>query len=507
MKRVLTKLCFASGRSSDPQSPTPDSWLHSLKLYLQPRILTILILGFVSGLPLALTLGTLTAWLATEGISKTTIGLFAVVGTPYSIKFLWSHAVDHLPIPLLTRWFGKRRSWILLSQFAIIAVLMALGGTDPTHETFAMAVLACLVALCSATQDIAIDAYRVEILEESEQGMGAAALVFGYRVGMLVSGAGALILANYISWEMTYSIMASLMLIGVAVTLIAKEPKHPEIKALKQHIQWNAFLGWFFTGSFLVLAWFHYQVIPQATSLSYFDFAYRLFWVCSLVAIFILLGIVVTTLTRKSIKNTTLDPFLEIMQRPGWLWILLFVVLFKFGDAFAGVMTNPFLIDIGFSTAAIGSMSKSFGFVATMLGVFYGGYLVNRVGILPALWISGLCQMFSNLIFILQAYVGPDIWVLGLTTTVENVAGGMGTAAFVAYLSSLCNLSYTATQYALLSSLAATGRTWLSASSGWFVDQLGWIEFFVLSTFIAIPGLLLLWFMMKRMSFARVVDG
>lgn len=415
----------------------------SVSMYCKPRILAIAFLGFSSGLPLALTLSTLSVWLTDSGVDKTTIGLFAIIGTPYALKFLWSPLIDGTSLPLLTQWLGRRRAWMIFSQLLLIIAIIGLGTSHPAHHPFITALWALAVAFTSATQDIVIDAYRVEILEEREQGAGAALIVFGARIGLLVSGAGALLLADHISWHLVYYAMAGCIGVGIITVLLVGEPKNHRLSEL--------------------------ETMTGSTAKNF----------------------------ERWLLHHVVDPFLDFIKRPDWAVILLFVVCYKLGDAFAGVMTNPFLIEVGFSKTEIAAIVKSFGLVATLLGAFIGGSMVHKWGIVPSLWVCGILQMLSNLMFALQAYIGHDIYVLSFTIGVENLSGGMGTAAFVAYLSSLCNISYTATQYALLSSLTAVGRTWISASAGWTVVQLNWIGFFIFSTFLALPGLLLLIWMVR----------
>lgn len=402
----------------------------AIAVYSHPRIIAIAFLGFVSGLPLALTASTLGIWLTEEGISKTAIGLFAVIGTPYVIKFLWAPLTDHMHIPFFTRVLGRRRGWIIFSQLLLMISLVALGTSNPSENPLNTAFLALLVAIASATQDIVIDAYRVEILSDEQQGAGAAAIVFGYRIGMFLSSAGALVLATYFGWFLTYCIMSSAMLIGVVTAVISGEPEMEKISRAEN------FAHWF--------------------------------------------------------SRAVIEPFSNFMSRQSWVLILVFIILYKLGDAFAGVMTGPFLIDIGFSKIEIATIVKTYGLAATLAGVFLGGSIVARYGMIKSLWVCGILQMVSNLMFVLQAYAGYDSGLLIITISFENLAGGMGTAAFVAYISKLCNIKYTATQYALFSSLAAAGRTWLSSSSGYFVDLYGWVNFFLISTAIAMPGILLL---------------
>jgi PAT family beta-lactamase induction signal transducer AmpG len=445
---------------------TPDApikpWLRSALVYRDRRVLSILFLGFSSGLPLALTFGTLSIWLAEVGVSKTTIGLFALVGTPYTFKFLWAPLVDRLPIPFLTGWLGRRRGWAITTQLALMVTIFGLGSTDPAVDPGITAVLVLLVAFCSASQDIVVDAYRVEILEERQYGAGAAMIVLGYRIGMLVSGAGALYLAACFGWFATYGVMAALISVGIATILFNPEPERQEtLESLRLEKKISDYL----------------RAKPQLCGKR----ARFLAW----------------------LYGTVINPFAEFMSRRGWHLILLFILLYKFGDALAGVMTNPFLVELGFSKIDIANISKAFGLAATIVGGVMGGIMVRRLGIMKSLFLCGILQMLSNLVFLLQAIVGHDRHILILAISIENLSGGMGTAAFIAYLSSLCNVAYTATQYALLSSFMAFGRTLLSSSGGWLADQMNWVSFFLLTTVAALPGLVLLVWMTKHFTVGK----
>ena len=413
-------------------------WWEACRVYTDPRVLAVLFLGFSSGLPLLLTLGTLSIWLAESGISKTAIGLFALVGVPYSFKFLWAPFMDRLTLPWLTQRFGRRRGWALATQALLMVSVLGLGQCDPLANPELLAVWALVVTFASASQDIVIDAYRVEILEERQYGAGAATYVGGYRLGMLVAGAGALYLAEAIPWSAVYAVMAALVLVGIGTVLVNPEP----------------------------------ESAPMAGGR--------------------------TDTPALWLREAVIAPFAEFALRRDWLVILVFVALYKFGDSLAGVMANPFYIEIGFSKAKIANISKLFGLLATLAGTFLGGVLMVRRGIMWSLLVCGLLQMFSNLLFAVQAVVGHDLAMLTLTIGVENLAGGMGTAAFAAYLSALCNFQYTATQYALLSSFMAFARTTLSASGGWMADHADWTTFFILTTLAAIPGLLLWWWLHRR---------
>ena len=416
-------------------------WREAAAVYFERRLIIVFAMGFASGLPLALSAGTLAIWLTEAGVSLTAIGLFAAVGTPYSVKFFWAPLIDRLPLPLLGPLLGRRRSWMVLIQLLLMAAIAGLGLTRPEEAPLLTALCALLVAFLSSSQDIVIDAYRIEILTPEQQGAGAAATQAGYRIGMIMSGAGALFLAHSgLAWSIVYAVMAVLLVAGLVVALRAPEPQ-------------------------------------AAAAPSAGGFARRL-------------------------RDMVADPFAEFFARNGVqaaLLILVFILLYKLGDAFAGVMANPFYVRIGFSLGEIAAVSKIFGVIATLAGVVLGGVVVARYGVLRSLFGCGLLQMFSNLMFSAQAAIGPDVGFLALTIGIENLSGGMGSAAFVAYLSLLCNTTYTGTQYALFSSFMAVGRTWLSASSGWFADQTDWVTFFIISTVIALPGLVMAIWMVRRL--------
>ena len=437
-------------------------WLASFTVYREPRIIALVFLGFSSGLPLGLTGQTLAAWLTEEGLSLGAIGLFAAVGTPYALKFLWAPVMDRAPLGPITRRFGRRRGWLLVTQAVLIAATLGLAASNPVDNIGLTALLAVSVAFASASQDIVVDAYRVEVLAERQLAAGAAAVVFGYRLAMLVSSAGSLYLASFISWPATYTIMAALVLIGVATVLVNPEPKRittDDYRARSAQLD-----DWLAARPGLA-----HRARPAL------DFLYT--------------GVVA--------------PFAEFVTRPGWIVVLAFVMFYKFGDSLAGVMTTPFLLQIGFTKIEIANVAKLYGFWATLIGLGLGGWLMNAAGLYRSLWICGVLQLLSNLMFAVQAMAGTDLALLAVTIGFENLAGGMGTAVFVAYLSSLCNLSYTATQYALVSSFMAVARTWLSSSAGYLADWVGWVDFFLLTTVAAVPGLLLLWLLTRQKATTR----
>lgn len=416
------------------------SWLTSIRdgvtIYGDRRIILIFIMGIASGLPLLLTLSTLSFWLRKEGVDLTTIGIFAAVGTPYSIKFLWAPAIDRLPFPFLTKQLGQRRGWAIAIQIALTIAIASLGFTDPASNPYLTGLVAMAIAFFSASQDIVIDALRIELLKDDEQGAGAAATQGGYRVGMLVAGAGALLLSDYFDWSLVFIMVAAFMPFGMLAVLLAKEPDAPSRTASRD------------------------------------------------IKSFLLDGVVA--------------PFLDFLKRPAPWAILIFVLLYKFGDAIGGTMTNPFYADMGFSGTEIGLVSKTAGFVATMLGVVVGGSMVRAIGLVPALITGGILQAATNVLFAWLAISGPDTTILATAVWSDNFTGGLGSAAFVAYLSALCNRDFTATQYALLTAFMAFGRTLLSTPSGWLAEQMGWAEFFIATAFLAVPGLLLIAYLSRH---------
>ena len=434
----------ATPEAADRAAPVRPSWTDTLSVYLKPRVLVILFLGFSSGLPLALSGSTLLVWMAESGVNIRTIGLFALVGTPYTIKFLWAPIIDGLDIPVLSRRFGRRRAWLLVSQFLLIAAIVFLGASDPAKSAFIVALGALLVATASATQDIVVDAFRVESLDESEQAAGMASYVAAYRIGMLASTAGALFLVSGLqgtglgrqaAWSGGYAIMAALVLIGIGTTLFATEPEK-SARAVAVH------------GREKTLA----RVIGAAVG-----------------------------------------AFAEFFSRDMAVAALAFVVLYKFTDALSGTLTAPFVIDLGFSRNEYAAIIKGLGLAATLIGGFAGGFLARGYSLPASLWIGGILQSVANLGFSWQALVGHNAAWLSFAIVVENFTSAVGTVVFVAYLSALCrNPLHTATQYALLTALAAFGRTYLSSGAGYLEAETGWAWFFAICALAGLPALALL---------------
>ena len=384
-------------------------------------MLVALLMGFSSGLPLLLTGSVLQAWMTDEGVDLGTIGLFALVGLPYTLKFLWAPLTDRYCPPF----FGRRRGWLIAIQLSLALSIAGLGWTQPAQAPLTVAVVACLLAFFSASQDIVIDAYRREALADNELGLGSSLYVNGYRIGMLLASGGGLIMADYISFSMVYQLMALTMLVGILTTLFAPEPGTPA-------------------------------------------------------------G------TPTTLQDAVVQPFVDYFRRQHALLILLFILLYKVGDTMASHMTIPFYLDIGFSKTEIGAVVKLFGFWATIVGSIIGGVLILRTGIYRALWGFGILQALSTAGFAVLAQVGYSLpWLAGVIAF-ENLSAGMGTAAFVAFMASLTNKKFTATQYALLSSLMGIPRVIVAAPTGYLAASMGWTAFFTLCALIAVPGLMLL---------------
>ncbi len=450
---------MSSPDPSQSEALSAATWRDAFAVYLQSRVLIVLFLGFSSGLPLALSGSTLLIWMRQAGVDLGTIGLFALVGTPYTIKFLWAPLVDALPLPFLTRALGRRRGWLVFAQGLLFIAIIFLAMTNPQNSPGLVALFALLVAAASATQDIVVDAFRVESLKPEEQAAGMASYVAAYRIGMLISTAGALFLVTGFehiqlfaktAWMWGYLVMALLVLLGTAAALVATEPDAPNSSTAT-------------------------STDPHASS------------------------------TRRVIDAAKLA-FTEFLSQPNAFIILAFVILYKLCDAYAGTMTAPFVIDLGFSRDDYAAIVKGVGLIATLLGGFAGGLLARQLSLIAVLWIGGILQALSNLAFAGLALVGKSYWALSGAIVAENFTGAIGTVIFVAYLSALCkNPLHTATQYALLTALAAVGRTYLASSAGFIAARAGWPSFFALSLVTALPAFALMIFLQMRGHFAALV--
>lgn len=397
------------------------TWRETFSAMFSGRMLIALLMGFSSGLPLLLTGSVLQAWMKEEGVDLATIGVFALVGLPYTLKFLWAPVLDRYSPTLM----GRRRGWLMGSQLLLAVSIALLGQTQPAVSPFGVALAALLVTFFSATQDIVIDAYRRESLADNELGLGSSLYVNGYRIALLLTGGGGLILADIVPFPVVYLIMAGFMLVGIFTTLFAPEPAevqgHP-----------------------------------------------------------------------KTIREAVIDPFVEYFQRDSALLILLFILLYKVGDTMAAHMATPFYLDIGFSKTEIGAVVKLFGFWATIIGGLLGGIIIIRLTLYRSLWVFGILQALSTAGFAVLAYLGHNTIALAGVISFENLSSGMGTAAFVAFMAALTNKKFTATQYALLTSLMGIPRVIVATPTGFMAESMGWVNFFIFCSLIAIPGMLLL---------------
>ncbi len=427
------------------------SWLSALSIYTQPRVLGMIFLGFSAGLPFLLVFSTLSAWLSDSGISRSVIGFFSWVGVTYSIKVFWAPVIDRLPLPVLTRLLGRRRSWMLVAQIGIATGLICMANTDIHQHTQTLALCAVAVAFCSATQDIVVDAYRIEAVTVEYQGAMSATYVFGYRLALLVAGAGAFYIAEYTSWQTVYWVMAAVMSVGITTTLLIAEPQVSKDKAaqlLEQRLE--ASLG-----------------VAQHTTL----------WE-KFVAWFV---------------DAVISPFVEFFTRNGKLALLILALigLYKMSDITMGVMANPFYLELGFSKKEIAEVTKIFGFFMTIFGASLGGLLVARYGIMKPLLLGAILVCVTNLLFAMLAVSTPDLIFLAAVISADNLSGGIASAVFIAYLSSMTNSAYTATQYAVFSSLMTLPANLIGGFSGLVVDKFGYQLFFIYASVLGVPAVLL----------------
>lgn len=420
----------------------------------------MIFLGFAAGLPFLLVFSTLSAWLRDVGIARTTIGFFSWVGITYSIKVFWAPVIDHLPLPGLTRLLGKRRSWMLLAQCAIALGLIGMALTDPHRDLQLIAVFALVVAFGSATQDITIDAYRIEAVDKRLQGAMAATYVLGYRVALLVAGAGAFYIAEGYSWSVAYLAMAGLMGIGLLTTLVISEPEHTRDErtlALEARLEQAVGIQDKQTLATRIAAWF---------------------------------------------SDAVISPFVEFFQRNGSIavLILLLVGCYKLSDITMGVMANPFYLDLGFSKTEIANISKIFGFFMTIVGAALGGVMVVRFGLLRPLLVGAILIASTNLLFVWLAVSEPQLVTLAIVISADNLSGGFAASAFIAYLSSLTNTAYTATQYALFSSLMTLPAKFMGGFAGWVVDTSGYASFFLYAGLLGLPAIFLVLHLLQRQN-------
>ncbi|MEC5214926.1 PAT family beta-lactamase induction signal transducer AmpG [Polaromonas sp. CG_9.5] len=433
----------ASPAETQPPVATKPGWREVWRVYSEAATLRMLLLGFSAGLPLLLVFGTLSFWLREAGIDRTTIGYLSWVGLAYGFKWAWAPLVDRLPIPLLTRWLGRRRSWLLLSQVTIMVALVFMALTDPKLALLPMVWCALAVAFGSATQDIALDAYRIESADLQRQAALAAAYQTGYRMAMIWSGAGALWIAaraeiagvaayQHAAWQTAYLVMAASMLLGVVTVLFSPEPQRRELPPSKNATDW--------------------------------------------------------------LKGALIEPFADFLRRYGKqaLLILALIAMYRISDVVMGIMANPFYVDMGYTKDEVATVTKIYGVVMTLVGAFVGGGLAMRFGVMKVLMLGAVLSAGSNLLFAWLATVGHDVTALIFVISADNLSSGIASAAFIAYLSSLTNINYSATQYALFSSMMLLLPKALAGYSGTYVDAFGYSHFFTATALLGVPVLLLI---------------
>ena len=431
--------------SSNRDAAAKPRLIDSLKVYAEPASLRMLALGFSAGLPLLLVLGTLSFWLRKAGVDRSTIGYMSWVALAYAFKWVWSPLVDRLPLPVLHHLLGRRRSWLLLAQCLVMAGLLGMAFTDPQQDLAHMAWCALAVAFGSATQDIALDAYRIESASAERQAALAATYQTGYRIAMIWAGAGVLWLValtlrpgaegayELSAWRLAYCAMAASMLVGVATVLLSPEPAARPMAPARNLAQW--------------------------------------------------------------LQEALVAPFADFVQRYGWhaMLILALIGIYRISDVVMGIMANPFYVDMGYSEAEVASVSKVFGVIMTLAGAFVGGVISMRIGVMRVLMLGAVLSAASNLLFAWLATQGHDLYGLIFVVSADNLAGGIASAAFIAYLSSLTNVSYSATQYALFSSMMMLLPKWIAGFSGVYVDHFGYAQFFVSTALLGLPVLVLVW--------------
>jgi PAT family beta-lactamase induction signal transducer AmpG len=441
----------------------PSSWLQALRIYSHPRVLGMLSLGFSAGLPLLLIMGTLSFWLREAGIDRATIGYLSWIGLAYSFKWLWSPLVDRLPLPLLTRWLGRRRAWLLLSQIVITCALMGMAMTDPAANLTHLVFFALAVAFASATQDIALDAYRIEAVAVELQGAMAATYQAGYRIAMILASAGVLWIAaaidttadvyDHAPWRFAYLVMAVSMAVGMITTLIIREPDVPYSRLISDNEK------------IARQAIAHWQLSSRTRDL--------LVW----------------------LYGALIAPFRDFIVRHGRqaLLILGLIAIYRISDVVMGVMSNPFYVDMGYSKDEVATISKVYGVIMTIAGAAIGGVLTAKIGIMRTLFLGAVLSAATNLLFVWLAGRGHDVSGLVFTISADNLSAGIASSAFIAYLSGLTNSAYSATQYAIFSSVMLLLPKFIAGFSGQFVDAYGYESFFIATALLGLPVLILVW--------------
>ena len=484
------------------------SWDTAFHIYLNRRVVTMLFLGFSAGIPLLLIFSTLSLWLREAGVDRSAVTYFSWAALAYSFKFVWAPIIDKLPLPLLHSLLGRRRSWLIVAQFSIMTAIILMAMNDPANGLEGMAIAAILLGFSSASQDIVIDAYRIEIISDKYQAAMSAMYIAGYRIGMMVAGAGGLYLAAYFgtenkytysAWQTTYLIMSCVMLVGVATTLLIGEPENKKEESylhdLSDYVR--------FVLMFLVMvATFIYgfTIFNFALSISFLNEFVRL-----LMSLFLSLGamyllVALKIINREMVYNTYIEPVTDFFKRYGKtaLIMLLLVGFYRVSDIVLGVISNVFYQDMGFTKNEIATTAILFGLMMTLVGGFLGGIMTMRYGVMRILLLGAILSALTNLLFMLLAQNGHDIVLLGYVIAADNLSAGLASAAFIAYLSSLTNISFTAVQYAILSSLMTLFPKLLGGYTGSMVNEMGYSSFFLMTALLGVPVILLVYYLMIK---------
>lgn len=508
------------------------SWRETLGSFTHPRVVTMLFYGLSAGIPLLLIFSSLSLWLREAGVERTAVTYFSWAALGYSFKFVWAPLIDKLPLPLLTRLLGRRRAWLMLSHIMIMLAIIMMAFIDPATDTLTlMAWAAVILGFSSATQDVVIDAYRIESAEQNLQAMMSSSYIAGYRVGMIIAGAGALFLASYWgstlnnysynAWKMTYLVMALVMVVGIITTLIIAEP-HTEYQehSIDEQRKYFGFLALFVLVSASFVATFYYStnitlsikyslidLLGNANFASFLTEFIRLLMAMIVATVIAKLSILLGVIQQDVVKNTYIEPVKDFFSRYGMTlaWLLLALIgLYRLSDIVLGVISNVFYQDLGFSKIEIASVVKTFGLFMTIAGGFLGGLLVVRFGVMRILFLGALLSALTNLLFMVLASIGHDMMMLYIVISADNISAGLASAAFIAFLSSLTNISFTAVQYALFSSLMTLLPKILGGYSGSMVETLGYESFFLITALMGIPVLLLIIIASKYFTINKV---
>ncbi len=510
--------------------PQSTSWQQSLKAFLHPRVATMFFYGFSAGIPLLLIFSSLSLWLREAGIDRSTVTYFSWAALAYSFKFLWAPLIDRLPIPALSRWLGRRRAWLLVAQLAVAIAILSISLVDPTQPGALNIMASAVVRLgfTAATQDVVIDAYRIESAGAELQAMMSSSYIAGYRIGMLTSGAGSLVLASwlgstresysYTAWQSTYAIMALTMLVGAITTLIIREPEnHRSSNTQYSSHQYLRFLTLFVAGIAAFVTVYIVTTEPAATlrqtltdtldngALSGLVVeTLRLALAITLVAMLIKLLSLTPLYDKQLVQESYIDPVKDFFQRYGKrlaLLLLVFVGFYRVSDIVLGVISNVFFEDMGFTKNEIAGVVKTFGLFMTIAGGFLGGVLAMRHGVIRVLYLGAFLTVATTLLFLWLAYAGHDIRILYAVISADNLTAGLASAAFVAFLSQLTNVSFTAVQYAIFSSLMTLLPKTIGGYSGSMVDNLGYPGFFLLASLMGVPVLGLIYLIQRHSAF------